>query len=105
MTNANVAAAAADVSIHRCINILVRWLRSFGQQRNRGHHLSSLAVAALRHVKLGPRNLHRMRAVRRKPFDRGDLGVVRGRHRRLARAYSAPANVYGTSGAETDSAA
>src|SRR5439155_25639202 len=34
-----------------------------------------LAVAALRHVDLGPRALHRVRAVARQPFDRDDAVV------------------------------
>ena len=40
-------------------------MRSLRQQRRCGHNLARLAVAALRHIHLLPRHLHRMRAVGR----------------------------------------
>jgi hypothetical protein len=60
LPNANVRPAAADVAVHCRVNISIRWLRSFRQQGSGGHHLACLAVAALRHVQIGPRELDRM---------------------------------------------
>ena len=69
--DALVGAAAADVG-HQRVDVAVGRLRLLLQQRHRRHDLPGLAVAALRHVVLDPGQLHRMRAVGRKPFDGGD---------------------------------
>src|SRR5882672_8052430 len=104
LPNADVRSAAAKISIHRRINVLIVRLGRFGEQRRGGHHLSRLAIAALRHVQIGPGELHRMRAVPRKPFDRSDLGVLRRGYRRLARPYRASADMHCASAALPDTA-
>src|ERR1700688_4266776 len=63
LTNPDVRSAAANVSVHRRVNIFIGRLGRFPEQSTSRHHLTRLAVAALRHVKLRPGDLHRMRAV------------------------------------------
>ena len=75
------------------------------QQRRGRHDLPGLAVAALRHIDLLPRDLQRMRAVRGQPFERRDRRVGGGRHRRLAGANRAAAHVHGAGAALSDAAA
>ena len=55
-------------------------LRLLVEQRRGRHDLAGLAVAALRHVDLLPRQLQRVGAVGRQPFDRRD-GCARRRPR------------------------
>src|SRR5687767_11488814 len=62
LANARVSAAATDVAAHRLIDIRVGRFRVLFQQRRGGHDLAGLAVAALGHVDLDPRLLHRMTA-------------------------------------------
>src|SRR3982074_48079 len=97
--NADVGSAAGEGSVHGGVDILISRLMSLSQERRRGHHLSRLAVATLRHVKIRPCKLDRMRTVPRKPFDRCDLSVIGGPHPRLARAHRAAADVHRTSAA------
>src|SRR5881397_381877 len=68
--DALVRAAATDVG-HRRVDVGVGGMRILREQRRGGHDLPRLAVAALRHVFLDPRALHRVRAVLGEPFDRG----------------------------------
>ena len=56
------------------IDIFVRGLGVLGEQSRGGHHLARLAIAALGHVDFLPGLLNGMRAIRRKPFERGDRG-------------------------------
>src|SRR5262249_14867949 len=67
-----IGAAAADVG-HRRVDALIGGPGRLREQRRRRHDLPRLAVAALRHVDLGPRLLHRMRRVRREALDGDDL--------------------------------
>src|SRR5712664_3452550 len=94
LANAQISSATADVAIHGGVNILIAGLRRFRQQRGRGHHLPGLAIAALWHVKLRPRHLDGVRAVRREPFDGCDFRARGGGDRRLARAHRAAADVH-----------
>src|SRR5216110_2511642 len=65
-----VGAAATDVG-HRRVDVGVRGMRILREQRRGGHDLPRLTIAALRHVFLDPRALHRVRAVLGQAFDRG----------------------------------
>src|SRR2546426_9393323 len=60
--DALVGAAATDAG-HRRVDVGVRRVRILCEQRRGGHDLPRLAVAALRHVFLDPRALHRVRPV------------------------------------------
>src|SRR5262249_47371440 len=63
VANPRVGAAAAEVAAERRVDVAVARIRLALQQRSRRHDLPGLAVAALHHVQLGPRTLHRMAAV------------------------------------------
>ena len=67
--DAQIGAAAADVAVHRRVDLGVGRRRVAGEERRGGHQLTGLAVAALRHVELQPRLLQRMRAIGGEPFD------------------------------------
>ena len=71
--NRLIGSAAAQVAVHGFVDIGVGGIRSLGEQRRRGHDLTGLAVAALRHVLFDPGPLHRMApSVGGKAFDGGD---------------------------------
>src|SRR5580658_6558060 len=72
LANANVGSAAAKVTIHGRVDVLIGGLGRLGEQCRGGHHLSSLAIAALRDVDLQPSELQWMGPVRRKSFERRD---------------------------------
>jgi hypothetical protein len=61
--NSRVRAAAADISRHRAIEILVAGIGIRFQQCRRAHHLSGMAVSALVHFCFNPGALNRMAAV------------------------------------------
>src|ERR1051325_431225 len=66
-----IGAAATDVR-HGGVEVLVAGMGILREQGRRGHDLTGLAVAALRHVFLDPGLLDRVAAIRRQPFDRRD---------------------------------
>src|SRR5215472_2004484 len=70
-----IGPATADIGDGR-IDIGIAGVGLLLEQRDRGHDLARLAVAALRHVMFDPGPLHRMGAVGREPFDGQDLGAV-----------------------------
>jgi len=72
LTDTLVSAAAADISAHEVVDVGVGGLWFFRKQRNRGHDLPGLAIAALRNVFLDPGPLHGMVAVGGQAFNRGD---------------------------------
>src|SRR2546422_4924911 len=72
LADAVISSAAAGVG-HLSIDVGVRWLRFFLEQRHRSQNLPGLTVAALRNVKLLPRELHRMRPIGRQSLDSADL--------------------------------
>ena len=76
LADAVVGAAAANVACQRRIDVRVRGIFVFGEQRRRRHDLPRLAVAALRHFFGDPRFLQRMAAVGRQSFD-GDHFLAR----------------------------
>src|SRR5687768_11595978 len=57
--DARIGAAAADAG-HRLVDVLVARMRVAPQQRHRSHDLAALAIAALRHLVIDPRLLHRV---------------------------------------------
>src|SRR5512132_3842424 len=56
LANPEVRRAAADVAAHRLIDLFVGWFRTAFEQRGSRHQLASLAVSALRHVEIAPRD-------------------------------------------------
>src|SRR3984957_2110917 len=82
--NALIGPAAADVAVHRAVDVGVSRMRRLLQQRDRLHDLASLAIAALRHVDSAPGLLHGMIPFRVQAFDRGDGLAVHVSHLRLA---------------------
>ena len=105
LANADVRTAAADVAVHRGVDILVGGFRVLGKQSGGGHHLAGLAVAALRYVDFGPSELHGMRAISGETFDGGDLSSIRGGNWRLAGTHCASAEMHSARSALADSAA
>src|ERR1700676_1808798 len=63
LANSLVGAAAADVAAHGVIDLLIRRMRSFFQERYGLHDLAGLTVPALRNVQLHPGLLNRMEPV------------------------------------------
>ena len=57
--NSVIGGAADQIAGQRAVDVVVGGFRRFAEQRDRGHHLSRLAVPALRHVKIGPNRLNR----------------------------------------------
>ena len=56
-----VCAAAADISIHCLLHVIIRWPDRLGQHRDRRHNLTRSAVAALVSVVLHEGCLHGMK--------------------------------------------
>ena len=81
------------------------WVFLLRQQRGRGHHLSRLAVTALRHVELLPRGLHGGRFLRLQAFDGRDFHAgLQRRQRRHAGARGLPVEVDGAGAAQRHAA-
>src|SRR5207247_990578 len=102
--DALIGAAATDVG-HRRIDVGVRGMRVLREQGRGGHDLPRLAVAALRHVFLDPRALHRVRAVLGQAFDRGDAFAGDGGHGQHAGAGGDAVQMDGAGAALGDAAA
>jgi len=73
--NGNIGATAAEVFCHCIVDLRIAWLRIAFQKCGSGHDLAGLAIAALRDRMLDPGTLHRMAAIFRKTFDRGDFSA------------------------------
>src|ERR1700687_6059383 len=73
LADALVGSAAADVAAHEVIDIGVGRVGLLGEQRDGGHDLSGLAIAALRDVFFDPGLLHRVAPVGGEAFDGGDF--------------------------------
>src|SRR5271156_585888 len=74
--NALIGPTAANVAVHRTIDVGVGGMRALFQKRRGLHDLASLAVAALRHVERPPSCLNGVIPLRVKALDGGDrLGV------------------------------
>src|SRR5680860_1426983 len=105
LSDAHIGRAAADVPIHRVIDIRVARFRNLGEQRDGAHHLAGLTIPALRHVKGDPRALHRLRHRAGNTFDGCDLGPFDGRNRRSTGAPWLTVNMHGAGATLRDSAA
>ena len=101
--NARVRPASADVG-HRRVDFIICRIWFLPQEGYRRHDLSRLAVAALRHVELLPCNLHRMRSVGRKTFDRRYFRPGGSLDRKRTGARRPPVDVNGTSAALSNAA-
>jgi hypothetical protein len=86
LADALIGAATADIG-HRFIDVLVRRLGVFLEQRGSRHDLAGLAIAALGHIDLSPGLLHRVRGIRRQALDGDDdVGFLDVAERDLAGA-------------------
>ena len=101
---AMVSAAAADVR-HRRVDLFIRGLRVFAQQRRSCHQHARLAVAALRHIDFQPGALQRMSRIRGQTLDRRDLRAHRGLERQQAGARRRAVEVHRAGAALADAAA
>src|SRR5215467_11793650 len=93
--NALIGAAAADVAAHEIVNISIRGIGFFREQRRRGHDLPALTIAALRNVNFDPSLLYRVVSVGRKSLDGGDFLAGDGGNRGDAGARGFTVNVNG----------
>src|SRR2546430_12315872 len=80
--NSLISAAAADITRHRRVDILVGGILVVFEKCDRLHDLAGLAVAALRHPDLHPSLLHGMRG--RDAFNGRNLGATDLAHGRRA---------------------
>ena len=103
--DARVGSAAAEISRHGVINVGIRWVCVHGEQRRGAHHLSRLAVTALRDLHLEPRALHGMREVGRQPLDGRDALALDRPQRSDARAEGVAVNMHSTRAAKRHAAA
>src|SRR4051794_8653533 len=103
--NPYIRSTTAKIPAHSIIDLGIRRLRGFGQERGRRHDLAGLAVPALRNVHVLPRLLKRMGAVGRQPFDGGDWPARSSSNRREAGPDGFPSQMYGACPALADSAA
>ena len=69
LTDALIRSAAANISLHAFVNVLIGGRRLLFEQRRSLHNLATLAVATLRHVDLFPSPLDGVIAVGAQSFD------------------------------------
>ena len=74
-TDAGIGSAAADIP-HTLIDVCIGRARVVAEHGRSRHHLSDLAVAALRHAVLFPRFLNRVGTIGRETFDGDDLRIA-----------------------------
>src|SRR4051812_34962350 len=91
--------------VHRLIDVVVRWVRIAPEQRCCCENLPGLAVAALGHVELDPRPLHRMLPGRIEPLDCRHLFRTDGGNRCEAAAQRLAVDMDRARGALADAAA
>lgn len=99
LPDAMVGTAAAEHGAHRVANLLLGGFGVLLQQPGQGHHLPGLAVAALRYTDAFPSPLDGVRAVRRQPFDGGDLQAFGTLYGQGAGAYRFAIGQHGASAA------
>src|SRR5262245_54675461 len=105
LPDALIGTAAADVH-HGLVDVLIGRLRVLLQERGRGHDLTGLAVAALRHVGGSPGLLYGMRAGGRQPLDGDDLvGGLHAAHGSDTGAHQPAIDVHGARATLSDPAA
>src|ERR1700719_2693867 len=105
LADALVGSAAADVAAHEVIDIGVGRVGLLGEQRDCGHDLSGLAVAALRDVFCDPGLLDRVAPVGGQAFYGRNFFAGDAGDRRNARACGFPVDVHGARAAEGHTAA
>jgi len=93
--NPRISPAPANMPRKRLINIRIARIRRLLQQRRARHNHPCLAIPALRHLRLQPSLLQRMRSIRRKPFDGANLAVAHSRNPHSARAFRDAVNLHG----------
>src|SRR5712691_12031042 len=93
LTNAMISAASARVRDTR-IDVRVGGSRGASEKRHGGHDHPGLTVTALRHVKLLPRKLHRVRTIDGQAFNGGDRGADCSFHRNGARTNGSAVHVH-----------
>src|SRR5262249_29572649 len=82
LTDADIGAAAADVSCHRRVDVGVVGMRRVRKQRCRRHDLTGLAIAALNDFQIQPGLLDRGSGARcADALDRGDGAIANGADR------------------------
>lgn len=91
--DALVCTAAADISAHRIVDVLVGRFAVTAQQTNRGHHLPGLAIAALWHIELGPGGLDSLGNFSGNAFDGQDAAARHIRNTGLTGARRLPVDV------------
>src|SRR5271157_1986604 len=74
--NALIGPAAADVAVHRAVDVGVGGMRRLFQKRRGLHDLAGLTIAALRHVERAPSLLKRMISRGVEAFDGRDRLAV-----------------------------
>src|SRR5215510_6407438 len=79
-SDARIGPATAEVAAHRVVNVGVDGVCFLCQQTCRRHHLSRLAVTALRDLYLLPGLLYRVAQIAREPFDRDHSLPFGARH-------------------------
>src|SRR4030095_16398502 len=75
--NSRISPTAAEVAAHCVVDVAVGRVCFLRQQAGRRHHLSRLAVTALRDLYFQPGSLHRVAHIARKAFDRSHI-LTRG---------------------------
>lgn len=104
-SNTTVGAAAANVTLHGCVDIVVGWFRRLFQQGGCRHDLARLAVTALGYLVLDPRFLNGMIGVFGKALNGGNLLSRHGRNRNTAGTGRGTIEVNGTGSALGNAAA
>src|SRR5438105_12889605 len=102
--NPSVGATAADVPVHRVIDLGIGRLGTLREQGGGLHDLAALAIPALGNVVLLPGELAGMGAVGVQPLDRGDLFAGYGLEWRDTTANRFPVLVHGAGAAKSHAA-
>src|SRR5260370_22127792 len=88
--NTVIGRAAADIAVHRKIDVPVARLLDLPEQRHSAHDLAGLAIAALRDVARDPCFLHRIGFHAADAFDRRHLAVTNSPNTDRAGSYGLP---------------
>src|SRR5690606_34248164 len=75
-----IGAAAANIAVHGCFNLLVSGVCILVEQGRGRHDLSGLAIPALWHIHFQPGFLHRMVSILGESFYGGDLLIAYRRY-------------------------
>ena len=100
-----IGAAAADIAGQGGVDIGIRGLRVFPEERRGRHELSRHTIAALGNIQGNPGLLDRMAGIRGEAFDGDDFFAGGVGHRRHTGAHGLPVEMNGTGAALGDAAA